>query len=133
MSIFIADQNDWTFGYVRVGHPLLQNNQCAGLLNGNPAIRKSRYEREYLMGQSDQDLDRLSALLHALPVENVPMTLSELDGYVTGILACPDMIMPSDWLPHVWGETGEANFPDMKIADETIGAVMGHYTLLPKR
>ncbi len=34
------------------------------------------------MDQSDQDLDRLSALLHALPAENLPMTLSELDGYV---------------------------------------------------
>lgn len=27
-------------------------------------------------------------LLHALPAENMPMSLSELDGYVTGILAC---------------------------------------------
>ena len=79
------------------------------------------------MGQSDQDLDQLSALLHALPVDNMPMTLSELDGYVTGILACPDLITPSDWLPHVWGETGEANFPDMKTAEATIGAVMAHY------
>jgi uncharacterized protein len=83
------------------------------------------------MGQSDQDLDRLDALLHALPEEKMPMTLSELDGYLTGILACPDLIMPSEWLPHVWGETGEANFPDMKTTDKTtdktIGAVMGHY------
>jgi uncharacterized protein len=83
------------------------------------------------MGQSDQDLDRLDALLHALPEEKMPMTLSELDGYLTGILACPDLIMPSEWLPHVWGETGEANFPDMKTTDKTtdktISAVMGHY------
>ena len=53
------------------------------------------------MGQSDQDLDHLSQLLHALPTQNMPMTLSELDGYVTGVLACPDMISPSEWLPHV--------------------------------
>ena len=79
------------------------------------------------MGQSEQDLDRLSVLLHALPTDNMPMTLSELDGYVTGVLACPDMIPPSEWLPHVWGETGEAEFPDQKTAEETIGAVMAHY------
>ena len=79
------------------------------------------------MGQSEQNLDRLSVLLHALPTENMPMTLSELDGYVTGVLACPDMIPPSEWLPHVWGETGEAEFPDQKTAEETIGAVMAHY------
>ena len=79
------------------------------------------------MGQSEQNLDRLSVLLHALPTENMPMTLSELDGYVTGVLACPDMIPPSEWLPHVWGETGEAEFPDQKTAEETIDAVMAHY------
>ena len=70
------------------------------------------------MGQSDQALDRLNELLHALPGENMPMTLSELDGYVTGILACSEMIAPSEWLPHVWGETGEANFSDLKAAEE---------------
>lgn len=79
------------------------------------------------MGQSDQDLDRLNELLHVLPVEHMPMTLSELDGYVTGVLACPDVIPPSEWLPLVWGETGEAEFPDQKTAEETIGAVMAHY------
>jgi uncharacterized protein len=79
------------------------------------------------MDQSDQDLDRLSALLHALPVENMPMTLGELDGYVTGVLACPDMIPPSEWMPLVWGETEAAGFPDEKTATDTIGAVMAHY------
>lgn len=79
------------------------------------------------MGQSDEALDHLNLLLHALPDENMPMTLSELDGYLTGILACPDTIMPSEWLRHVWGETGEADFPDQKAAEETISAVMAHY------
>ena len=79
------------------------------------------------MGQSDQDLDHLSELLHALPTQNMPMTLSELDGYVTGVLVCPDMISPSEWLPHVWGETSDAAFPDQQTAEETIGAVMAHY------
>ena len=79
------------------------------------------------MSQSEKALDRLEVLLHALPVENMPMALSELDGYVTGILACPDMIAPSEWLPHVWGETGEADFPDQETAEETIAAVMAHH------
>lgn len=79
------------------------------------------------MSCSDQDLDRLDKLLSALPQENFPMTLSEFDGYVTGILACPDLVPPSEWLPHVWGETGEADFPDLTTAEETISAVMAHY------
>ena len=79
------------------------------------------------MDEEEKRLDRLSDLLHALPVDNFPMTISELDGYVTGILACPEMIPPSEWLPDVWGETGEAQFADQKAAEETIGAVMTHY------
>ena len=55
------------------------------------------------------------------------MTSSELDGYVTGILACPDVIPPSDWLPLVWGETGKAEFPDQESAEKTNGEVMAHY------
>jgi uncharacterized protein len=82
------------------------------------------------MEQANEELDRLSELLFALPSENMPMTLSELDGYVVGVLACPEMIPPSEWLPHVWGETGEANFPDMESAEATIGAVMAHYNHL---
>ena len=79
------------------------------------------------MDQDDERLDRLDELLQALPVENEPMTVSELDGFVTGLLACPEMIPPSDWLPQVWGITGDAQFPDLATAQETIAAVMAHY------
>jgi uncharacterized protein len=55
------------------------------------------------------------------------MTLSEIDGFLAGILLCPELIMPSDWLPHVWGVTKDASFPDLKTVEKTIGAVMAHY------
>lgn len=83
-----------------------------------------------LMKKEEQRLDRLSDLLNALPTENIAMTLSELDGYVTGLLTCPELIPPSEWLPQVWGETGEAHFATPNAADETIGAVMAHYNSL---
>jgi uncharacterized protein len=34
------------------------------------------------------------------------MVLVELDGFVAGILVCPEMIPPSDWLPLVWNSEG---------------------------
>lgn len=79
------------------------------------------------MNRSDKDLDRLHRLLSRLPVAQMPMTVSELDGFVTGILACPETMSPSLWLHHVWGENGTANFANIDAAEETIGAVMGHY------
>lgn len=79
------------------------------------------------MSRTDSDLDHLDSLLSALPQESLPMTVSKLDGYLTGILSCPDIIPPSEWLPQVWGETGSASFPDLAAANETISAVMAHY------
>jgi uncharacterized protein len=37
------------------------------------------------------------------------------------------MIMPSEWLPEVWGLDGEPEFASMKQAEATIGAVIAHY------
>jgi uncharacterized protein len=79
------------------------------------------------MSYWDEDLDRLDALLQALPQDQFPMTLSELNGYVTGILAAPDLVMPSEWLPGVWSEDGTSGFSGLASAEATIQAVMAHY------
>ena len=78
-------------------------------------------------GLDEERLERLEDLLDALPLENDPMSVSELDGFLTGVLACPEMIPPSDWLSQVWGVTRDAQFPDLATAETTIGAVMAHY------
>ena len=51
------------------------------------------------MTHTDKDLFHLSDLLSDIPVEHDGMTLAEFDGYVAGLLVCPEMVMPSEWLP----------------------------------
>ena len=48
-------------------------------------------------------LKQLDDRLAALPDSCDAMMLSELDGYLAGVLVCPEMILPSEWLPGVWG------------------------------
>ncbi len=50
------------------------------------------------MSHSQRQLNQLSECLIALPPENDGMLLSEFDGFVAGILVCPEMILPSEWL-----------------------------------
>ena len=77
------------------------------------------------MSDTDAELDRLHDLLNAIPAERNGMTIAELDGYVAALIVCPEMILPSEWLPGVWG--GEHEFADVAEAEATMAAVMGHY------
>ena len=77
------------------------------------------------MSHTDEELDRLEAMLNGIPVEWEGMSLAELDGYVAGLIVCPEMILPSEWLSGVWGDEGV--FEDVEEARKIIEAVMGHY------
>ncbi len=52
------------------------------------------------------DLDRLDSYLSSDDAPENCMMISDLDGFLTGVLCSPDLILPSEWLPVVWGEDG---------------------------
>ena len=76
---------------------------------------------------SDREIDHLEDVLSNIEVMPDAMCISELDGYVAGLLLCPEMIMPSEWLPEVWNMDSEPEFMSVEQAQDTIGAVMAHY------
>jgi len=84
------------------------------------------------MPHTDQQLDTLATLLRDLPIENDGMTVAELDGFVAGLLVCPEMIMPSEWLPVVWGDDVVETFRDEEHLKTTLNAVMDHYNRIAK-
>jgi uncharacterized protein len=72
------------------------------------------------------DLDVLDHFLMSEAVPENSMGLSDLDGFLTGILVGPDLIMPSEWLPRIWGGE-EPIFESTEQAQEILGAIMGRY------
>jgi yecA family protein len=73
-------------------------------------------------------LKRLEQELLALGEET--MLIEELDGFIAGLLVCPDLIRPSEWLPIVWGGDGDDQTPafdNLKHANRVLGLVMDHY------
>ena len=51
----------------------------------------------------DADLDELDALLELRAVPFKGMSLEMLDGFLSALVVGPDMVMPSEWSPLVWG------------------------------
>src|SRR6187551_1451208 len=61
-----------------------------------------------IMDKVSPRVRKLDKALSSLPVDSDAMLVSELDGLVAGLLVCPELILPGEWLPLVWGGTGEA-------------------------
>jgi uncharacterized protein len=74
-------------------------------------------------------LKLLEKKLASLPADSDAMLVSELDGFLAGILVCPDLIMPSEWLPLIWGgdEDADSVFENARQAEQLVGLVMEHY------
>jgi hypothetical protein len=49
------------------------------------------------------DLDALDDYLMSDLAPDESMGLSDLDGFLTGIVVGPELILPSEWLPVIWG------------------------------
>ena len=72
------------------------------------------------------DLDALDDYLMSDHAPDDSMGLSDLDGFLTGVVVGPELILPSEWLPVIWG--GEE--PGFQTEDEmrtVLGSIMGRY------
>jgi uncharacterized protein len=76
--------------------------------------------------------DPLSTWLGFLTSPAAPksaMSPMELDGYLTGIVVSPDLLLPSHWLDRIWGEN-EPTFDNLDQLQTVIAAVMDHYNAI---
>ncbi len=62
------------------------------------------------------------------------MLLTQLDGFLAGILVCPDLIMPGEWLPLVWGGGAIGDtatiFENTKQVEQLVSLIMEHYNAI---
>jgi uncharacterized protein len=54
------------------------------------------------------------------------MGLFDLDGFLTGIVVGPELILPSEWLPMIW-RNEEPAFESAGEAESIISLIMGRY------
>lgn len=72
------------------------------------------------------DLSELEQYLDSDLSPDDCMGLSDLDGFLTGIVVGPELILPSEWLPVIWGNE-EPEFESAGEAESIISLIMGRY------
>ena len=80
---------------------------------------------------TDPELDRLGEFLRQCKGGKA-MNLEELDGFFAALIAGPDMVMPSEYFPHVFGGTLEetTEFDSMEQVNATLGLLSKHWNTI---
>lgn len=79
-----------------------------------------------MTGELAPQLLALHEFLCSEVVSEDAMLLGELDGFLAGIIICPELIRPGEWLPLIWGEHPPAFTSDAQ-AQQVHDLVLGHY------
>jgi uncharacterized protein len=72
------------------------------------------------------DLDALEAYLSSDDSPENCMDLSELDGFLAGLVVGPETVPPNEWLPMIWNQE-EPEFDDEAQANAILGAILARY------
>ena len=75
---------------------------------------------------TDAELDRLTDFLEA--IGSPAMSIEMLDGYFAALICGPDMVLPSEYLPQIWGE--DFSFNNDAEATEIMGLIMRHWNTI---
>ena len=74
---------------------------------------------------TDDELDQLDRLLLS-HTDDDGILLSEFDGLCAGLVVCPEVIMPGEWLPCVWG-TSTAPLETLQRVQAVTDLVVRYY------
>lgn len=81
------------------------------------------------MGSLPRRIEKLGESLDALPEAYDAMTLSELDGFIAGIIVCPEAVGEEEWLSALWQDVAEdGQTPlDMTAIESVVPDIIDHY------
>ncbi len=79
------------------------------------------------MTHPQKELDKLGRFLFEQSRNAQAMDLSEFDGFCSGLIVCPEMIMPSEWFPIVLGQKDGLEFDDTDAIEQGLTLIMEHY------
>ena len=80
---------------------------------------------------TDDEFARLGGLLDGMKNSRA-MNLEEMDGFFTALVCGPQLVMPNEYLPHVWGNELSNNgvFQSFEEAQEILDLVTRHWNTI---
>lgn len=80
---------------------------------------------------TDAQYDRMADLLERLYGKSA-MNLEMLDGFVAALVCCPDTVLPSEYLPEIWGGdlADREPFPAQQGLQEFLDLLMRHWNTM---
>jgi len=75
---------------------------------------------------TDQEFERLAGFLGSIGPS--AMNMETLDGYFAALISGPDMVIPSEYLPQIWGE--DFSFATDDQASDILGLLMRHWNTI---
>ena len=84
---------------------------------------------------NEDETDWLAGFLECRQVPATTMTLEELDGFFTALIVGPEVVLPSSYLPEVWGRGAEdgPTFDCLEQAEFVMGLMMRHWNAIATR
>ena len=73
---------------------------------------------------SESELNELEEVLNSDVVPSSRMNISTLHGFLTAIVVGPSVVLPSEWLPVVWGEGKGPKFQSLQEAQRVLDLIM---------
>ncbi len=82
---------------------------------------------------SDAELDRLGQLLSRFGAKGA-MNLEEVDGFFAALIAGPDHVLPSEYLPEIWGDAmvNEDAFGAHPVLQDFLSLVIRHWNTVSR-
>ena len=80
---------------------------------------------------TDAELERLTAVLKRFGDKRA-MNLEQLDGFLSALICCPDLVPPSEYLPEIWGDDVvlEDRLPAKPVLEDFLSLIMRHWNAI---
>ena len=79
---------------------------------------------------TNSELERLEDFLYSVNPDEA-MSLEEMDGFFCALICSPDLVPPSEYLPHLWGgEHVQHSFPSVEEAQEILTLITRHWNTI---